>query len=71
MTSDSSTPSAADADASSDDATVSNVVLVTVDSLRADAVSPYDTDRRSPVIDGLANGGTVFDRAFATGNWTP
>ena len=69
MTSDSSTPSAADAP--SDDATVSNVVLVTVDSLRADAVSPYDDDRRSPVIDGLANGGTVFDRAFATGNWTP
>ncbi|SFR57167.1 MULTISPECIES: sulfatase-like hydrolase/transferase [Halorubrum] len=71
MTADSSTPSAADADASSDDATVSNVVLVTVDSLRADAVSPYDTARQSPVIDGLANSGTVFDRAFATGNWTP
>ncbi|WP_423995260.1 sulfatase-like hydrolase/transferase [Halorubrum trapanicum] len=69
MTSDSSTPSAANAP--SGDATVSNVVLVTVDSLRADAVSPYDDDRRSPVIDGLANGGTVFDRAFATGNWTP
>jgi arylsulfatase A-like enzyme len=71
MTSDSSTPSAADADASTDDAPVSNVVLVTVDSLRADAVSPYDAERRSPVIDGLADGGTVFDRAFATGNWTP
>ncbi|TKX59485.1 sulfatase [Halorubrum sp. SS7] len=71
MTSDSSTPSAADADASTDDAPVSNVVLVTVDSLRADAVSPYDAERRSPVIDDLADGGTVFDRAFATGNWTP
>ncbi|TKX73901.1 sulfatase [Halorubrum sp. GN11_10-6_MGM] len=71
MTSDSSTSPAADANASSDDATVSNVVLVTVDSLRADAVSPYDAARRSPVIDDLADGGTVFDRAFATGNWTP
>ncbi|KOX95678.1 MULTISPECIES: sulfatase-like hydrolase/transferase [Halorubrum] len=71
MTSDSSTPSAADADASTDDAPVSNVVLVTVDSLRADAVSPYDAERRSPVIDDLADRGTVFDRAFATGNWTP
>ncbi|ELZ42026.1 sulfatase [Halorubrum californiense DSM 19288] len=71
MTSDSSTHSAADAEASSDAAAVSNVVLVTVDSLRADAVSPYDPERRSPVIDGLAHGGTVFDRAFATGNWTP
>ena len=71
MTSDSPTRTAADHGASSDGATVSNVVLVTVDSLRADAVSPYDAERHSPVIDGLAEGGTVFDRAFATGNWTP
>ncbi|QWC18154.1 sulfatase [Halorubrum sp. 2020YC2] len=71
MTSDSSTRTAADPGASSDDAAVSNVVLVTVDSLRADAVSPYDAERRSPVIDALADGGTVFERAFATGNWTP
>lgn len=69
MTSDSTTASAADAPG--EDATVSNVVLVTVDSLRADAVSPYDPERRSPVIDDLAADGTVFDRAFATGNWTP
>ena len=71
MTSDPSTRSAADPSASSDDAVVSNVLLVTVDSLRADAISPYDAERHSPVIDGLADGGTVFDRAFATGNWTP
>ncbi|WP_434521782.1 sulfatase-like hydrolase/transferase [Halorubrum sp. AS12] len=69
MTSDSLPPSAADAP--DEKGTVSNVVLVTVDSLRADAVSPYDSERHSPVIDGLADGGTVFDRAFATGNWTP
>ena len=55
----------------SSDAPVSNVVLVTVDSLRADAVSPYDPARRSPVIERLADDGTVFDHAFATGNWTP
>ncbi|MEZ3163152.1 sulfatase-like hydrolase/transferase [Halorubrum sp. RMP-47] len=71
MISDSLNTSAADANASSDGALVSNVVLVTVDSLRADAVSPNDVDRHSPVIDGLAADGTVFDRAFATGNWTP
>ena len=71
MTSDSSARTAADSAASSDDATVSNVVLVTVDSLRADAVSPYDAERHSPVIDGIADDGTVFERAFATGNWTP
>jgi len=51
--------------------TVSNVVLVTIDSLRADAIGPYDADRISPVLDDLADDGMVFDRAFATGNWTP
>lgn len=50
---------------------VSNVVLVTIDSLRADAVAPYDADRISPVLADLAADGTTFDRAFATGNWTP
>ena len=50
---------------------VSNVLLVTIDSLRADAIAPYDGDRHSPVLQGLADGGTVFDNAFATGNWTP
>lgn len=53
------------------DADVSNVVLVTVDSLRADAVGAYDGTRHTPVIDGIADRGTVFDHAFATGNWTP
>ena len=53
------------------DTPVSNVVLVTVDSLRADAVGPYGGDRHTPVIDALAERGTVFERAFATGNWTP
>jgi arylsulfatase A-like enzyme len=50
---------------------VSNVVLVTVDSLRADAIGPYDADRHTPVMDDLAERGTVFERAFANGNWTP
>ncbi|OYR40647.1 sulfatase [Halorubrum sp. Hd13] len=58
-------------DTSHADETVSNVVLVTIDSLRADAIAPYDTDRISPVLDDLADDGTTFDRAFATGNWTP
>jgi arylsulfatase A-like enzyme len=53
------------------EATVSNAVLVTVDSLRADAVGAYTADRHTPVIDSLAARGTVFDHAFATGNWTP
>ena len=49
----------------------SNVVLVTVDSLRADAIGAYDDARHTPVLDSLAERGTVFERAFATGNWTP
>ena len=53
------------------DSPASNVVLVTVDSLRADAIGAYDGDRHTPVMDGLAADGTVFERAFATGNWTP
>ena len=50
---------------------ISNVVLVTVDSLRADAIGPYDSGRHTPVMDSLADRGAVFNRAFATGNWTP
>mgnify|MGYP002760774822 CR=1 FL=1 len=53
------------------DTGVSNVLLLTVDSLRADALGAYATDRHTPVIDSLAERGTVFERAFATGNWTP
>ena len=50
---------------------VSNVVLITVDSLRADAIGAYDETRHTPVLDRVASRGTVFDRAFAGGNWTP
>jgi arylsulfatase A-like enzyme len=53
------------------DIPISNVVLVTVDSLRTDAIGAYDPDRHTPVMDGIAESGTVFERAFATGNWTP
>ena len=57
--------------APSADGAVSNVLLVTIDSLRADSIAPYDDSRRSPVLSSLAADGTVFDRAFANGNWTP
>ncbi|WP_353634110.1 sulfatase [Halobacterium sp. NMX12-1] len=53
------------------DTELSNVVLVTVDSLRADAIGAYDQTRHTPVMDRLAQRGTVFERAFANGNWTP
>ncbi|WP_276271124.1 sulfatase [Haloarcula litorea] len=49
--------------------TVDSVVLVTVDSLRTDAVG--GPDGVTPVLDGLREGATVFENAFAHGNWTP
>ena len=53
------------------DPDVSNTVLITVDSLRADAISPYADRGHTPTLQRLADRGTVFENAFATGNWTP
>jgi uncharacterized sulfatase len=49
----------------------SNVVLVTVDSLRADALGATGGDAPTPELDRLAESGVVFENAFAHGNWTP
>ncbi len=49
----------------------SNVVLITIDSLRTDAIGAYDEEGHTPVIDSVAERGTVFEHAFANGNWTP
>ncbi|WP_435178032.1 sulfatase [Halorussus sp. AFM4] len=52
-----------------------NVVLLVLDTLRADAISCYDGgaefDVRTPNLDRVAARGTVFERAFSTGAWTP
>ena len=53
------------------DAPAENVVLVTVDSLRWDAIGFRANDKRTPEIGRLAETGTVFENAFAHGNWTP
>jgi len=46
---------------------VSRVVLVTIDTLRADHLKSYGYLREtSPFIDGLAAEGVLFERAFAT-----
>ncbi|UIP00376.1 sulfatase-like hydrolase/transferase [Halobaculum sp. CBA1158] len=42
------------------------VLLITVDSLRADALGPH-----TPTLRGLARRGTAFETAIAGGNWTP
>jgi len=48
-----------------------NVVLIVVDTLRADHLSAYGYDRRtSPNLDRLADEGVLFDWAIAPSSWT-
>jgi len=48
-----------------------NLVLVMIDTLRADHVGAYGYERpTSPEIDALAASGTLFSRASATSSWT-
>jgi choline-sulfatase len=43
-----------------------NVVLITIDTLRADRLGAYGYARaQTPVLDALAHGGATFERAFA------
>lgn len=48
---------------------VDGVLLVTVDSLRADAIRGVEST--APTIESLAESGISFENAFAAGNWTP
>lgn len=44
-----------------------NLVLITLDTTRADRLGCYGSKTvRTPNLDGIAAGGTVFDRAFTT-----
>ena len=43
-----------------------HVVLITIDTLRADRVGAYGGPARTPAIDALAKEGARFDRAYAT-----
>lgn len=48
-----------------------HVVLIVVDTLRADHLTTYGYRRpTSPVIDELAREGAVFERAVSQGSWT-
>ncbi|RYJ13703.1 DUF229 domain-containing protein [Halogeometricum borinquense] len=49
-----------------------NVVLLVLDTLRADALSCYNEEGvETPNIDRLADNGVRFGNAFAAGPWTP
>jgi arylsulfatase A-like enzyme len=49
-----------------------NVVLYLIDTLRADAIGAFGSQRRgvTPVLDRLAREGLVFARAISTSSWT-
>jgi len=46
------------------------VILLTVDTLRWDALSLYGASTPTPALDALAADSVVFDRAYSTAPWT-
>jgi uncharacterized sulfatase len=50
---------------------VAGTVLITIDSLRADALAAPGAATHAPTLAALRERGTVFENAFAHGNWTP
>lgn len=48
-----------------------NLVLIVVDTLRADLCSVYGGPCATPSLDGLARDGVRFDRCYSLGPWTP
>ena len=49
---------------------LAGTMLITVDSLRADAFGP-NHDEYAPTLSSLAQDGVCFENSFARGNWTP
>jgi arylsulfatase A-like enzyme len=46
------------------------VILITIDTLRRDALSCYGGDNATPNLDALAENGVVFDNALSAAPWT-
>ena len=56
---------------STEEASAPNVLVLVIDTLRADRLSMYGHDREtSPFLDQLASRGVVFERAWSTSSWT-
>ncbi len=48
-----------------------SIVLIVIDTLRADAVSAYGkVEGTTPTLDRLARAGRLYDRAYAPSSWT-
>lgn len=48
-----------------------NIILIVVDTLRADVLGPYGgPPGLSPAVDALASGGVLFERATSASSWT-
>ncbi len=49
-----------------------NVILISLDTVRADHLSCYGYGRsETPMIDAIASEGTIYRQNFSTGVWTP
>ncbi len=48
-----------------------NLVLITLDTTRADRLGPYGhAEARTPALDAFAREAVVYERAYATSSWT-
>ena len=47
-----------------------NVLLIMVDTLRADYCDPYGADGLTPNLSSFAKEGVTFSRAYAQASWT-
>lgn len=47
-----------------------NLLLITIDTLRADYLGSYGAERPTPGIDGLAESGVIFESAWSASSWT-
>ncbi len=47
-----------------------NLLVISVDTLRRDSISPYDAERDTPRMQALADRGVVFDNFWTTAPWT-